>query len=318
MTSSPLAGEFSVELSARIIRQYRYAEERMMRTMGGWIALTAELPAKLVFGRHVWDCAQHADHWGRRLPELRAPAQKSEPPNDAFVRFMDLLESPEARDQTAERLAGIYRVLKPHLVAAYERHLERANPIYEPPTRRILERVIPDERRHVAAGAQVLARLGESPRVADWTRRLADALAEAGGVTGDGGVPALVSIDVSGVNPAGDVVALDSAFDAVAVEPQLRARVEAHARALIAGDVAGIAADIAAGVRDAVLGVYARLPRGGEAAEIVGCARLGGQRVVKTRLSGRPGSVVIQARWQQDGDAWQVVAADVVAAERRA
>ena len=42
-------------------------------SLGGWIALTPELPAKLLFGRHVWDCAQHADRWGRRLPELRAP-----------------------------------------------------------------------------------------------------------------------------------------------------------------------------------------------------------------------------------------------------
>ena len=38
-----------------------------MRVLGGWIALTPELPAKLLFGRHVWDCAQHADAWGRRL-----------------------------------------------------------------------------------------------------------------------------------------------------------------------------------------------------------------------------------------------------------
>ncbi|MBI2204101.1 MAG: hypothetical protein HYU41_09650 [Candidatus Rokubacteria bacterium] len=318
MTSSPLAGEFSVELSGRVIRHYRYAEERMMRTMGGWIALTAELPAKLVLGRHVWDCAQHADLWGRRLPELRAAAQKSEPPNEAFVRFMDLLERPEDRDQTVERLVGVYRVLKPHLVAAYERHLERANPVYEPPTRRILERVIPEERRHVAAGLQVIARLGESPRVAEWTRRLADALAEAGGVTGDGTSPALVTIDVDGVNTAGDLVALDSAFDVTKVEPDLRGRVEAHGRALIEGDAAGIAADVAPDARDAVLGAYARLPRGANATEIVGCARLGAQRVVKTRLSGPPGSVVIQQRWQRDGAAWRVVAADVVGAERPA
>ena len=27
----------------------------MMRVLGGWIALTPELPAKLLFGRHVWD-----------------------------------------------------------------------------------------------------------------------------------------------------------------------------------------------------------------------------------------------------------------------
>ena len=89
-----LAGHFSVDESAKRVRHYRYAEERMMRMIGGWIALTPELSAKLLFGRHVWDCAQHVDLWGKRLPELCAPAQVSEPPNDAFVRFVDLLESP--------------------------------------------------------------------------------------------------------------------------------------------------------------------------------------------------------------------------------
>jgi hypothetical protein len=103
-----LAGYLGVEASARRVRHYRYAEERMMRTMAGWIALTPELPAKLLLGRQVWDCAQHADLWGKRLPELRAPAQVSAPPSDAFVRFVDRLESREAWGETIERLAGIY------------------------------------------------------------------------------------------------------------------------------------------------------------------------------------------------------------------
>ena len=47
MSDHPLRGSFSVEASARRLRHYRYAEERMMRTLGGWIALTPELHAKL-------------------------------------------------------------------------------------------------------------------------------------------------------------------------------------------------------------------------------------------------------------------------------
>src|SRR5205823_4969465 len=138
---------------------YRYAEERMMRVLGGWIALTPELPAKLLFGRHVWDCAQHADLWGRRLPELRAAAQQSAPANDAMVAFMEMLESPEGPRQTLERVVGVYAVLKPHLVTVYARHLGGTNAVYEPPTRRILARCLEEERRHAAAGAIVLDRL---------------------------------------------------------------------------------------------------------------------------------------------------------------
>jgi hypothetical protein len=77
----PLDGTYSVDHSARLIRHYRYAVERMMRVMGGWLALTPEISAKLLMGRHVWDNAQHADALGRRLPELRAHGQESAPSN---------------------------------------------------------------------------------------------------------------------------------------------------------------------------------------------------------------------------------------------
>jgi len=86
-----LDGHFSADDSARLCRNYRYACERLTRIMAGWIALTPELSAKLLLGRHVWDSAQHADAWGRRLPELRAHAQESQPPNDAFIAFMDAI-----------------------------------------------------------------------------------------------------------------------------------------------------------------------------------------------------------------------------------
>ena len=194
-TSSPaeqpgqeLAGHLGVEATARRVRHYRYAEERMMRVMAGWIALTPELPAKLLLGRQVWDCAQHVDQWGKRLPELRAPAQISEPPGPEFVRFLDALEAREAWGETIERLTGVYRVLKPHLVAVYDAHLGRVNPVHEPPTRRILERCLIDERRHLTEGAAVLDTLARIPadqaRITAWDRELRGMLEASGGVTG--------------------------------------------------------------------------------------------------------------------------------------
>src|SRR5262249_45998013 len=163
-------------------------EERMMRTLGGWIALTPELAPKLLFGRHVWDCAQHADLWGRRLPELRAPGQQSEPANARFAAFMDLLDGREARHETVERLVGVCRRRKSPLWATYDAALAAANPVYEPPTRRMLDRCLTEERRHVAAATVVLERLLDSDarrRASEWQRRLLDALAESGGVTGE-------------------------------------------------------------------------------------------------------------------------------------
>ncbi len=229
---------------------------------------------------------------------------------------MDLLERPEGRDETIERLIGVYRVLKPHLVAAYERHLARANPIYEPPTRRILERVITEERRHAAAGAVVLRRLGAGTAGDAWARTLGDALTQAGGVAGDGSVAALVDLDTTGVVMDGDIVALESVFDRADVEPDLRARVEAHCRALIAGDVAALTADLTRTAGDGVLAEYEKLAPAAREAEIVACAKIGGDRMIKIRLAGPSDRIVLQQRWSRDGERWQLLASDIVATER--
>src|SRR5258706_1918965 len=184
MSLRPLAGTVSVDDSAGRIRRYRWLEERLMRILGGWIALTPELPIKLLFGRHVWDCAQHADLWGRRLPELRSPAHQGEVPSVEFARLVALVEGRQARHESVERVVGIYRVLKPHLVTAYEAHLSEANPVYEPPTRRILDRCLEEERRHLAAGAVVVERLTGSvrARAVEWERELSEELVRAGGL----------------------------------------------------------------------------------------------------------------------------------------
>jgi hypothetical protein len=302
-----------VEASACRIRQYRYAEARMMRILGGWIALTPELPVKLLFGRHVWDCAQHADLWGRRLPELRAHAQEPAPANERFVTFMDLLDGREAPPESIERVVGIYRVLKPHLVATYEAHLAEAHPVYEPPTRRILARCLSDEPRHVAAGAVVLERLlanGERGRAESWEVRLLEALGEAGGVTGQTPAPSR-ALDAPGVDPVGDLVALDSAFDARVIAPDLREAIDTHVRALATGDRAAFGAQVAEEVRDAVLATYAQVSAGPDY-EVVAQAKVGAYRLIKLRLTGPRGPRLLLQQWRSLGGAWRVVAVDLL------
>ena len=183
-----LDGVYSVRQSARYIMNYRYAEERMMRMMAGWIALTPELPVKLEMARQVYEDALHADALGKRLSELRSQGQVSRPPNESFVTFMNELEDKEEWEDTIERLVGIYRVLKPHLVAHYSAHVAAANPVYEPPTLRILARLVDEEKRHLERGLVVLGDLLDSAdkhrRAALWQGHLEELLAAAGGVTG--------------------------------------------------------------------------------------------------------------------------------------
>ena len=293
-----------MDASARRVRHYRYAEERLARTMAGWIALTPELPAKLLLGRHVWDCAQHADLWGRRLPELRSPAQRSEPANDRVVRFMELIEKPDGPDETVERLVGVYRVLKPHLLATYEHHLAHANPVYEPPTRRILERTIADERRHISAGDSVLERLitagGGEERADRRESQLLQALGEAGGVCGDGNVLRVI-VDAS-TDPASDVVG-SSPFDAARVDAGLRATIEAAVRAAAVRDASALAR---LAVPEAATALVDCCAGAADAVHVIACARVGAYRIVKVRLVGSRGSLILQMQCRPSDDGWQV------------
>jgi hypothetical protein len=290
-----------------------------MRVLGGWIALTPELPAKLLLGRHVWDCAQHADAWGRRLPELRSPAQQSEPANEGVVRLMDRLESATGREQTPERLAGLYRVLKPHLVTVYARHLASANPVYEPPTRRILARCLDEERRHVAAGAAVIAAVVREPgaRAQAWERALVALLAEAGGVTGDV-APPLIDSGGPGADAAlveQDLVKTPPPFDPRVVPEDLAAVVDAHRRALEAGDATAAAAHVEAAQREAVLAPYAALVGPFTASRVIALATVGRYRVVKIRLEGPRSVAVVQQRWMPSDAGWHVAGVELVRSE---
>ena len=71
----------SVRERADTIGTLRHIEVFTMETLARWVPTTPDLEAKVVFGRHIWDCAQHADALGRRTHELRAEAiVNSRPP----------------------------------------------------------------------------------------------------------------------------------------------------------------------------------------------------------------------------------------------
>ena len=321
----PLQGFSSADESARLIRNYRYAVERMMRILGGWIALTPELSAKLLLGRHVWDSAQHADVLGKRLPELRAQAQMSEPPNAAFVAFMNAIEEPERPDQSVERLVGVYRVLKPHLIASYEDHLRRINSVYEPPTEKILVRLIEEERRHVAAGSTILRHLSAAPGLAErgeaWRAQLEELLGAAGGVTG-AGLPAPARLDGPPSTPAlnddpSQFIRLEQSPTHWPIPEALEGALAGFGAALVARDAAGLGCWLASELLAAGSPAARLAGLGPETHRVVAFAKIGDKRAVKIRLegvraAGLSGAVTLLTRWAPTADGWRAEAVDAV------
>ena len=315
-----LSGFTSVEESARLLRNYRYAVERMMRILGGWIALTPELSAKLLLGRHVWDNAQHADALGRRLPELRSAAHVSEPANGAFVAFMDAIEAPEHPSQTIERLVGVYRVLKPHLRQSYQGHLAQANAVYEPPTCRILARCADDEGRHIEAGTIVLDHLLVAEGLQDRARAceasLRQLLAAAGGVTGRGvpagAEPESAPIAASLSDDAREFIRLEQSGAPWALAEDLESAALGLADALAVGDQQGALRWLLSDTMSVEPITTALGSARVSGRRLVAVAKIGRQRIVKLCLESAGSTVTVSSRWVPTADGWRAAELDLI------
>ena len=187
-----LYGRYDVETTARRVRNFRYAEEWMMMMLGGWLATIPEVPVKTGLGKIIWEGAKAADEFGKRLPELRCgkrAAESSEAGNQAFADFIQEIADPESPDLTIEKLAGVFDVLKPHLVQLYERHTRETDQIADDPTIEILDEIIRKTKRHIAWGEEVLDALCDTDakrqRRHARQRQLLELLEKSGGVTGD-------------------------------------------------------------------------------------------------------------------------------------
>jgi hypothetical protein len=193
-----VGGAFSVDETARRIIHYRYAEIASMEAQAGWVLMMAAPKIKIALAEHAYQCSLHADALGRRLPELRVQenidmsipptlrvADVRRPPNEEFALFVK-----EMQDQEEEllRLAGLYRVLKPHLAVYYRHHAAVTDQVCDSPTVRMLKFILIDEEEQIRWGQAIYEEVADTPakrRVAmEWQMHLEELLAASGGVTG--------------------------------------------------------------------------------------------------------------------------------------
>jgi hypothetical protein len=187
-----LPGAFTVEETARRVGNYKWIEMRLFEVLGGWVATVPEIDVKLRLGTHCYHHAWHSELWHKRLPELREmnPEKLTVPANDELVAFVDALTEPEAPDQTIEKLVGVYRVLLPHLIAAYTYHRNNTSNITDAPTIRSLDFALADDFEDWRDGEMLIQSLIETDdevqRAADRVAELEKLLLKAGGVAGPG------------------------------------------------------------------------------------------------------------------------------------
>jgi hypothetical protein len=131
---------------ARAIATFRHVEVRLMEITSTWTPTTPEMEAKVMFGKHIWDYAQHADWLGKRTFELRQPEHYTLPPSDAYKA---LIEQVAGVRTTPERIGAIYDFFLPAVLRRYEGYLSKTDQLLDAPSVVIIERILREHRRQV-------------------------------------------------------------------------------------------------------------------------------------------------------------------------
>lgn len=180
---------FSVDESVRRLLRLHWTAKRLMDAGLAHLPATPEWEVKCGLALHQWQNGEHADAIRRRITEMRSPPPRLDtPPDDALHAFLEeLIRS----DGTVELVAGLYGVAHPALADACRRYLDRANPLVDHPTRRVLRFVLLEQDEAVDWGRHALdALIAHDPsaraRAEAWQRHLHAFLDAAGGIVGDG------------------------------------------------------------------------------------------------------------------------------------
>ena len=182
---------YSVERTVQLLRRYLFVESQTMRCLAAHLNAVPEWEVKCGLSLHLWQDAEHCTWLRNRVKEMRTPPlhldRIPDPVLDAF--FQELIRS----RNTIELLTGVYRVLKPAIIAALRRHLREANPLVDQPTRRLLRFILLEEEEQLAWGDLALLGLTDKENNSasvetgeSWAAHLQAYLDAAGGIAADG------------------------------------------------------------------------------------------------------------------------------------
>jgi Uncharacterized protein conserved in bacteria len=143
-----------VRENARKLAILYTVEVELSRLAGFWLPKIREIPEKLWLGRMLYEDAEHAIWIEKRLEELRVSP-------DVIATFRErtapVFKALEETDDPEIFMRGLLLVVKPALLADYQRHVEAAPPYVDDPSLRFLKRIVADEKDHLAKGLSLLS-----------------------------------------------------------------------------------------------------------------------------------------------------------------
>ncbi len=160
----------AVQEMARLQRQLFELERGFIATATTLVPRVGEPELKYLVCQHVWESAGHARFLRERGRELSGFGSDESISPAVWQFFQEAAVAPSP----AAALAGFYRVIKPHLLAAYRHYLEATHHLADWPSRNLVEEFIGDEERHAD---EMRPWLEGSDEISAWCEHLAAALA---------------------------------------------------------------------------------------------------------------------------------------------
>jgi hypothetical protein len=153
----PLAGLCTLEAAARVgysvdesvtrLLRCHWIEQRLAEICAARIPAIPEWEVKGAFSLHQWLDIEHADLLRKRVREMRHPMPRIDVPPDPTIeqKLTELAAAPSTLELLEQLL-----LMRTALLNAYREHFERANPVVDHPTRRILRIIIQEEAEMLA------------------------------------------------------------------------------------------------------------------------------------------------------------------------
>src|SRR5690606_30919623 len=178
---------FSVDESVDLLKRYNYVKKFLNQIFAAHLARTPEWEVKCAFSYHMWLDAEHCATIRKRVSEMREPPLHLDKVADPKLK--SLLDEAIRSEDTLELLVAIYQVIKPEIIRSIKKQLDKANPIAEQPTCRLLKIILMEEEEMVAWGKSAISALiqneKQEQKAITWDKHLTAYLQLAGGIFGD-------------------------------------------------------------------------------------------------------------------------------------
>ncbi len=185
-----------IDDNAAFLRRCEFIQRKLVYLSAGHIPSRSRWELKIALGKHLYEDAEATTALRSRILELRkGPRALSRVPSQSLALLME--ELLHAASDT-ELVLGLYEVMKPALLAAYQRHMRETQQVADQPTIRILRQICWDLEEQLRWGKQAITELvdeaGKRSEATEFKEKIHELLTAAGGISGQEGEAAPVPL----------------------------------------------------------------------------------------------------------------------------